>query len=109
MRWSSIESNPEAGALTAEPTEDQGAVTAEAQAHSAQERERAATTGRSFATGEETGIPGVPDLLALVALFISHPEDSTWWRSILTSYVNAHEEEVINHIKARNLTRGNRD
>lgn len=72
-----------------------------------QEQERAAAEGRTSAVGERSS-SGDAGVLAMVDLFIAHPDDSTWWQPILTRYVNAHEVEVIRHIRARNRTREKR-
>ena len=46
--------------------------------------------------------------MALVDYFIAHPDDTAWWKPIVSSYVSIHEKEVIKHIQQRNLTRGKR-
>ena len=74
----------------------------------AAEAERASQARRAFATGHESDIEGLSNTLALVDLFITHPDDSTWWHSILNEYVQAHEEEVIAHIQIRNKTHSKR-
>lgn len=99
----------EEGMLTAtSPHNDTQEMLTDARQHQDQEAERAHSAGRSFATGQDAGIEGLPDVLALVDMFIAHPEDSTWWRSIVNNYVQANEAEVIAHIKSRNLTRSHR-
>jgi hypothetical protein len=51
--------------------------------------------------------PGVRDLMDLVDLIISHPDDSSWWKAVTTAYVDKNHEEVARHIRERNATRGN--
>ena len=73
------------------------------------EEERARREGRSFRTGQEdTDVSEAQEVLALVDLFISHPDDNNWWRPIIQNYVARNEAEVIAHIRARNQTRSNR-
>ena len=52
--------------------------------------------------------PAARDLLNLVDLIISHPEDSMWWRPIFDTYIGAHPDEVARHIRQRNRVRGDR-
>jgi len=52
--------------------------------------------------------PQVQTLLNLADLFISHPDDSSWWHIIFDQYVSQHEPEVVAHIRARNRVRGKR-
>lgn len=94
--------------VAAVPTLDPEAVVGEARGRSAAEATRAGREGRTFVTGRESGVAGANDVTALVDLFISHPDDSSWWQPILQGYVNAHEAEVIAHIRARNKTRSER-
>ncbi len=54
------------------------------------------------------GKPGVRDLMDSVDLILSHPDDSTWWKTVTDNYVNANPDEVARHIRERNSTRGNR-
>lgn len=52
--------------------------------------------------------PEAQALLNLADLFISHPDDSSWWHPLLDDYVSRHEAEVVAHIQARNRVRGDR-
>ncbi len=52
--------------------------------------------------------PALTKMHDLVDLFVSHPDDSTWWQTVVDNYVTANEEEVFGHIKARNKTLANR-
>ncbi len=52
--------------------------------------------------------PALNRMHDLVDLFISHPDDSTWWRTVMDNYVVSNEEEVFNHIRRRNATMANR-
>lgn len=64
--------------------------------------------GSSFAQGDAKNqsalkdYPGLGSLLNLADLFISHPNDSTWWRAVVSSYIAMHADEVTQHILARN-------
>jgi hypothetical protein len=96
------------------------ALQAEAQRRSAQDAGQAAAEKRSFrqaAPELSAAVSTGPDsdrkadlvaLLELVDLFVSHPEDTTWWRGILGEYVEGHLDEVFADIEARNKTRGAR-
>ncbi len=88
-------------------------VDSEAQARASDERERAATAGYNFAQADASNAlvmhrPEVRKLMNLVDLIIAHPDDSTWWRTVVDGYVNGHPDEVAAHIQARNSTRRNR-
>lgn len=65
-------------------------------------------TARSERRAHLTDVGARGDLLALVDLFISHPDDSTWWQSIFDAYVRDHREDVMRSILRRNRTRANR-
>jgi len=39
---------------------------------------------------------------------MAHPDDSQWWKTVTTTYVNANPDEVARHIRERNSTRGSR-
>jgi hypothetical protein len=52
--------------------------------------------------------PAATKLLNLADLFISHPQDSSWWQGIFSSYIDSHSDEVINHISQRNQTLSHR-
>jgi hypothetical protein len=90
------------------------AFTAEAQTRAKAEAKRATKQGYKFAqsdAGNEalfTQRPAVRDLLNIVDLIISHPEDSVWWRPVVDGYVDAHPDEVARHIRLRNRVRGAR-
>jgi hypothetical protein len=97
-----------ANALETTPTIDPNVVMDEARQHQAREEQRAAGEGRQLRTFAHEG-PSVQDLMALVDYFISHPADTSWWKPILTDYVNSNEEEIISHIRQRNRTREKRN
>lgn len=42
------------------------------------------------------------ELLNAVDLYISHPSDTQWWRSIVVNYIKNNGDEVYKHIKLRN-------
>lgn len=94
--------------LNTSPRLNPDEVIADARKQQAREVKRAAKEGRNLETygfGGQT----VQDLMALVDYFISHPDDTTWWKPILSNYVNKHEAEVILHIQQRNQTRDKRN
>lgn len=93
--------------LRSTPRLDAAEITEEASRRQQEEQARAAAEGRRSDAGDLTGSLHT-ELLAMVDLFIAHPDDSAWWRPILSSYVDAHEAEVIRHIRARNQTRSRR-
>lgn len=105
--WSSTGSS-EADRINANPALDRNEVLTEAEHQQALEQERSAEGNRSFATGSDSEIEGMSQLLSLVDLFISHPADNSWWKAIVSNYVASNEQEVLNHIEARNKTRSNR-
>jgi hypothetical protein len=67
----------------------------------------AAREGRRFAQAESIPEPVRPVLNA-VDLYISHPADSTWWRSIIEGFVRANPQLVADDIARRNATRPSR-
>jgi len=80
------------------------------------EGKRAKGDGYHFAQSEGKNAtamakPGVPALLNLVDLILSHPDDSAWWRTVAETYINqgTHADEVARHIRERNAVRGNRE
>jgi Domain of unknown function (DUF4157)/Heterokaryon incompatibility protein Het-C len=94
--------------LNATPTLDRQNIRNQASSQQSIEQQRATQSGRQFGVGANVGIEGAPQLLSLVDLFISHPDDNAWWTTILQNYVAQHEAEVIAHIRARNQTRHHR-
>ncbi|MCE9578583.1 MAG: DUF4157 domain-containing protein [Deltaproteobacteria bacterium] len=92
---------------------DTATVDAEAQTRATDERERAGAAGYGYAQADASNAivmhrPEVRKLMNLVDLIIAHPDDSTWWRTVVDGYVSAHPDEVANHIQARNSTRRHR-
>lgn len=77
-----------------------------------EEKERAHADGLHYGPRTQKdrdyvqGRPAVQTLLNLADLFISHPDDSSWWHAIFDQYVSQHEPEVVAHIRARNAVRG---
>ena len=94
-------------ALRSSPGSTSNTITSEASRRQRAEQQRATAEGRYSEAGDFT-LTAHTELMAMVDLFIAHPDDSTWWRPILSSYVSAHEAEVIRHIRARNRTRASR-
>lgn len=82
----------------------------EAESRSNSEQARAKEEGMQHAQSDGKNStylaehPEVKKLLDLADLFVSHPDDSTWWKGIFQGYIGAHEEEVVEHILARNKT-----
>ncbi len=90
-----------------------GAFNQEASGRATAEEKRAGKTGYQHAQSDADNAdvmsrPGVRALLDLVDLIIAHPNDTTWWRTVAETYINAHPDEVARHIRERNATRGNR-
>jgi hypothetical protein len=91
---------------------DHGELLGQGATQAARERQRNADQ-RHFRRAQDSAagqaeaaqMPAVTDLLNLVDLFISHPDDSTWWRTVMDRYVGAHPAEVYSHIRRRNATR----
>ena len=46
--------------------------------------------------------PSLSSVFDLVDLFVSHPDDGSWWHNVVDSYVAANREEVHTHIRRRN-------
>jgi hypothetical protein len=85
----------------------------EADTRAAAEEKRAGKTGYQYAQSDADNAdqmkkPGVRDLMDLVDLIIAHPDDSRWWNTVASTYIDANHEEVARHIRERNSTRGNR-
>ncbi len=102
--WDAQTQSNSAEGMATDPSVNPEDVMDEARQHQEREQERAEKEGRTLQTYAHEG-PETQDLMALVDYFIAHPEDTSWWKPILTEYVNNNEEEVINHIKQRNQTR----
>jgi hypothetical protein len=87
-------------------------VMKEAKANAGAESKNAASEGRSFmqdARKEEIQkLTGVNDLLNLVDFFISHPDNSSWWKPIFDAEVAKNPEPIFQSILRRNETRENR-
>jgi hypothetical protein len=89
------------------------AFSKEAAGRAQTEEKRSAHAGFKFAQSDAANAalvarPEVRDLLNLVDLIVSHPDDSSWWRTVFDIYIAAHPVEVAQHIRERNTTRGAR-
>ena len=79
--------------------------------------ERRANQSRGFQRVQETSdamelatfAPSTTSLLDLVDLIVSHPDDTQWWRRVISRYIAAHPDEVYQHILRRIETRQARD
>lgn len=85
----------------------------EAAGRAVAEEKRASKTGYRFAqsdaaNADQMSKPGVRDLMNLVDLILAHPDDSNWWKTVASTYIDANPDEVARHIRERNATRGNR-
>lgn len=84
----------------------------EADANAAAESKRAKDEGHRYLqdsrADEIKAIPGTDRLLNLVDLFISHPENNTWWKAILDQQVATNPEPIYQSILRRNATRSKR-
>jgi hypothetical protein len=49
--------------------------------------------------------PDVAKLISLVDQFISHPDDTQWWKPIVTAYIQKDPQSVYDSILRRNRTR----
>ncbi|MBC8186327.1 hypothetical protein H8E88_35035 [candidate division KSB1 bacterium] len=49
--------------------------------------------------------PNMRSLLDAVDLYISHPDESDWWRPIVRNYVNKNTNKVLKEIALRNMSR----
>jgi hypothetical protein len=80
-----------------------------AEQRSKQDRKRAAKERTAF-TQTMPGIdPEVTRLLNLVDYFISHPDDTAWWKPIVDAYIATDPDSVYESILRRNKTRGDRN
>ena len=95
--WEDRTTETQLDALRSSPRLDVDQITSEASRASASRPGRAVAEGRGSAAGDITSKANT-ELIAMVDLFIAHPDDDAWWRPILSSYVNVHEAEVIRHI-----------
>ncbi|MSP62432.1 MAG: DUF4157 domain-containing protein [Myxococcales bacterium] len=88
-------------------------VMGEADLRAKQEKARAAKEGTKFlqadSKDEAMKDPEVLKLMNLVDMFLSHPDDTKWWKPIFDKYVASHEEEVLKHIRDRNGMRKERN
>jgi hypothetical protein len=90
------------------------AFTAEAQGRADQEKLRAEKQKYKFAQSDSVNQnflaqrPAAQNLMNLVDLIISHPDDSKWWRPVFDQYIAKHPDEVAQHIRERNAVRGAR-
>ena len=88
-------------------------VMGEAKANAATESKSAKAEGRHYLQDDKkeqiAKLPGVPDLLNLVDFFISHPDNSNWWKPIFDAEVANNPEPIYQSILRRNETRKNRN
>ena len=105
----------DAGALDTKGMQvDHAAFASEAKTRADAEAKRAKGQGFGHAQSAEGNQaelakrPAARDLLNLVDLIISHPEDSMWWRPVFDAYIGEHHDEVARHIRQRNRVRGDR-
>lgn len=104
--WSSQMQISTSDNLYATPQINENTIMQESLRHQATEEKRAIKDGRNLDIGNRG--KSNQELFALADYFIAHPDDTSWWKPILTNYVNNNEEEVIKHIKERNKTRRKR-
>ncbi|GET36580.1 eCIS core domain-containing protein [Microseira wollei] len=88
----------------------------EADKRAKEEKERSAKEGTYLtqrdAQGQEAETmkrPGVGQLMNIVDLFISHPDDTQWWKPIFDAYIATDAESVYESILRRNKTRSSRN
>lgn len=94
----------------------QAGVQAAADQRAKDEEKRSKADGSHFAQRDAEGkekdtmqMTGVQQLMNLVDLFISHPDDSTWWKPIFDAYIAKDPESVYQGIIRRNKTREERN
>jgi hypothetical protein len=51
----------------------------------------------------------VAKLVSLVDQFISHPDDTSWWKPVTTAYIASDPDSVYESILRRNKVRGERN
>ena len=74
------------------------------------EAERSKKEGMAFAQRDTAGLdPETGKLLNLVDFFVSHPDDTSWWKPTFDGYIAADPDSVYDGILRRNRTRGERD
>jgi hypothetical protein len=79
-----------------------------AEERAAKVKKLAGKEGMTFSQNDPAMSSKMKALLNAVDLYIAHPDDGEWWRPLMTKYINAHPEEVLADIEARNKTRGAR-
>jgi hypothetical protein len=91
-------------------------VMTEADKRAAAEKARSAKEGTTFLSRDATGDdaetmkkPGVERLLNLVDEFISHPDDTGWWRPVTDAYIARDADSVYESILRRNQSRKDRN
>jgi hypothetical protein len=86
--------------------QDHDAMLEQAQTQATSEATRARQQGFRHMQGDGDPMleqhPALRSLVNLVDLFISHPDASTWWVTVVDNYVGEHAEEVHAHIRRRN-------
>jgi hypothetical protein len=89
-----------------------GKLMDEALARTEAEKKRAAKENTSFMGADEKSPeaaalkdPDVAKLISLVDQFISHPDDTQWWKPIVTAYIQKDPQSVYDSILRRNRTR----
>jgi hypothetical protein len=92
------------------------AVLEEAKKRSEEEEQRAKKEGTAFLgsdtkspEGQALKNPEIKKLVSLVDQFVSHPDDTAWWKPVMTAYIASDPESVYDSILRRNRTRGQRN
>ncbi len=93
--------------VTMDPKERK-ALDAEAKKRAKKVKKLSKKEGLSFIQSFASMTPEVKKLLNGVDLYISHPDDGSWWRPVMEKYINAHPEQVLADIEKRNKTRSKR-
>ena len=70
--------------------------------------EMAASIGKREFAQLSVGSPSLIRVLNAVDLYISHPADSNWWKSIVNDYIKSNTAQVKQEIERRNKTMGER-
>jgi hypothetical protein len=80
------------------------------------EKKRAGREGTSFLGADPANPdavmlkdPEVAKLVSLVDQFISHPDDTSWWKPVTTAYIASDPDSVYESILRRNKVRGERN
>lgn len=90
-----------------EMTNDHGSMVARAEVFAEERTEESEQLGQQHMQDNPGAIllPLVPQLRTLcdlIDMFVSHPDDNSWWVSVVDDYVGQNAEEVHAHIRRRN-------